>query len=85
MTTYKEYQILVDISNYWDRNILDKNIKDSKVFCNICLDNLTGKNRIQINPCGHSEFCSTCYYQMVRNKMSKCPLCRSNIDNFVYV
>ena len=41
--------------------------------CAICYHN---KPNVQINPCGHNDFCSQCVQYI-----EECPLCRGNIDS----
>jgi len=49
--------------------------------CIICYDNIIN---IILFPCKHKYICDICLFQLVRNNMYKCPICRNIIYQYEY-
>lgn len=47
--------------------------------CLCCFDIINCGNLHVMQPCGHANLCKTCYDE---NTITKCPLCREEIDEF---
>lgn len=51
--------------------------------CSICLESF--KPSILLLPCSHMCFCDDCYDEVIAKKISTCPICRDDIDEFMFV
>ena len=51
---------------------------DKEKSCVICFEPMTSRGRLV--PCGHSSFCSNCSQKISKLDDSRCPLCRTEIQ-----
>ncbi|XP_001947269.1 cell growth regulator with RING finger domain protein 1 [Acyrthosiphon pisum] len=51
--------------------------------CSICLEPF--KASIVLLPCSHMCFCDECFEKVKKKRVTNCPICRENIDDFMDV
>lgn len=51
--------------------------------CSICLESF--KASIVLLPCSHMCFCDDCFEKVKKKRVSSCPICRQNIEDFMDV
>ena len=52
-------------------------------LCSICFEEVGDEDKITIVNCGHA-FCKDCIFKLFDRNMLTCPLCRGNIQRYIY-